>query len=191
LYTYNGSIPGPVNTNRIDNVTAGKYYLETKDILGCPKIDSVIVTEPNGMILAASKLSSSPDDAYNISCNGGNDGSIDITVAGGSGNYLYNWTGPNGFSATTEDITGLKAGVYSCTVRDLNGCILTPAPAFTLTEPAVLSISGIPSVSADGSFEINCNGGTGAIDIRFREEVQGEHLHMEHCRRIWNYAGTA
>lgn len=164
-FTYNGSIPGPVNTNRIDNITAGKYYLETRDILGCPKIDSVTVTEPNGMTLAAAKLSSSPDKGFNVSCNGAHDGSIDITVAGGSGNYLFNWTGPDGFSATSEDISGLKAGVYTCTVKDLNGCILTPSPTFTLTEPSVLSIAGTSSVSADGSFEINCNGGTGSIDI--------------------------
>ena len=32
-YTIDGNIPGPVNTNRIDNITAGKYYLETKDAI--------------------------------------------------------------------------------------------------------------------------------------------------------------
>ena len=62
-------------------------------------------------------------------------------------------------SATTKDISGLTAGVYSCIVRDQNGCILTPEPSFTLTEPLPLVItSSTTSFSTDGAYNINCNG---------------------------------
>lgn len=164
-YTINGNIPGVINTNKITNIPAGRYFLETKDILGCTKIDSVDILEPAGMQLSSSVLSKSADGNFNISCNAGNDGSIDMTIVGGSGNYLFSWTSPNGFTASTEDISGLKAGVYTCTVRDLNGCILTPSPTFTLTEPAALSIGNINSVSNDGAFNINCFGGTGSVNL--------------------------
>ncbi len=118
-YTYNGHlIPSQVNTTRIDSLTAGKYYLETKDVLGCIKIDSVIITEPNGMALTGYQLSKSADNNFNISCYGGNNGAINMTISGGSGIYLFNWTGPNGFSETTKDISGLYAGTYTTTVQD-------------------------------------------------------------------------
>jgi gliding motility-associated-like protein len=158
-YTFNGNIPGPVNTNRIDNLTAGTYYLETKDVLNCVQIDSTVIKEPDGMQLSAYQVSKSPDGNFNISCNGGTDGSIGMTISGGSGNYIYSWTGPAGFTSSTKDLTGLKVGVYTCLIRDENNCILTPSPTFTLTEPSAL-VLGPPatSVSTDGAYNINCYG---------------------------------
>jgi gliding motility-associated-like protein len=160
-YTSNGNIPGSFNTNRIDNLIAGTYYLEIKDVLSCTQgqVFSTVITEPNGMQLSNYQLSKSPDGNFNISCNGGNDGSISMTISGGSGNYIYSWTGPSGFTASSKDLTGLKAGVYTCLVNDQNGCNLTPSPTFTLTEPTVLFMaSPIKSNSTDGAYNINCNG---------------------------------
>jgi gliding motility-associated-like protein len=166
-YTYDGIIPGPINTNRIDNLVAGTYWLEIKDVLNCVTTFSVVITEPDGMQLAGSLLSESPDGNFNISCNGASDGSINMTVSGGSGIYVYAWTGPAGFTASSINIAGLKAGVYTCSVRDLNGCILTPSPTFTLTEPLPLVINPPTlSVSLDGAYNINCYGAsTGSISI--------------------------
>jgi gliding motility-associated-like protein len=169
-WTTNGSIPGPINTYRIDNITAGKYYVEIKDTLDCIKIDSITIVEPDGMSLAGSTLSRSRDGNFNISCFNGNDGSISLSIAGGSGVFNYSWTGPSGFSATTRDISDLKAGVYTLTVRDManpsNPCILTPNPVFTLTEPALLTVTPVKSLSDFGGFNINCSGSaTGTIDL--------------------------
>jgi gliding motility-associated-like protein len=164
-YTFNGNIPGPVNTNRIDNITTGKYYLETKDVLNCVKIDSVLIIEPDGMKLSGYELSKSPDGNYTISCNGGNDGYIKLNITGGSGTYINRWTGPNGFTGTTKDISGLLAGTYADTIKDLNGCKLIPVPSFTLSQPTQLNITVVKSLSTDGSYNINCNEGTGSINL--------------------------
>lgn len=45
-------------------------------------------------------------------------GSIDLTVTGGVAPFTYSWTGPSGFSAATEDLSGLDAGTYFVTVTD-------------------------------------------------------------------------
>lgn len=53
----------------------------------------------------------------------GNDGAIDLTVTGGTAPYNFSWTGPSSFTASSEDLTGLTAGIYEVTITDDNGCI--------------------------------------------------------------------
>lgn len=45
-------------------------------------------------------------------------GSIDLSVSGGVPGFTYSWTGPSGFTATTEDISGLEYGNYTVIVTD-------------------------------------------------------------------------
>lgn len=181
-FTSDGTITGPVNKQRIDNITAGTYYVEVKDTLNCSAVFSVVITEPDGLSLASGTvLSKSPDNIFNISCNGGANGSISMTVLGGIGNNSYLWTGPGGFTATTEDISGLKAGTYTCKVQtggSLSSCVLTPWPTFTLTEPAPLAISYVTSHSVSGGYEINCNGGTGSVDITVTGGSTGNYTYV-------------
>ena len=165
--TLDGLITGPDNTNRLDNITAGTYYLLSTDLHNCPVQDTVTLTEPAGISVSAYKLSSSPDNLFNIACSGNMTGSIELTIAGGSGNYNYSWSGPGTFSAMAKDIFNLGAGTYSATITDQANttCIMLPVPTYTLTEPAPLGISAIKSVSDDGAYNINCHDGTGSIDI--------------------------
>ncbi|MCC7223536.1 MAG: T9SS type A sorting domain-containing protein, partial [Chitinophagales bacterium] len=53
-----------------------------------------------------------------------NNGAVNITVSGGGAGctpYSYAWSGPNGFTATTEDISSLEYGWYSVTVTCADG----------------------------------------------------------------------
>ena len=67
-------------------------------------------------------------------------GSIDLTVSGGTTNYNYSWTGPNGFTSTDEDLNALIAGSYQITGSDNNGCII-PATIIDITEPTAMGIT--------------------------------------------------
>ncbi len=58
-----------------------------------------------------------------------NDGAIDLTVTGGfydiiqdPSAYTVEWSGPNGYTSTDEDISGLAAGTYIVTITDVSGC---------------------------------------------------------------------
>lgn len=50
------------------------------------------------------------------------DGSINLTVTGGTGKYFYKWSGPNNFNSNKEDIIGIGIGIYYVTITD--GCII-------------------------------------------------------------------
>ena len=86
-----------------------------------------------------------------VSCFGGNDGSIDLTVNGGTGAMTYAWTGPGGFTSTTEDPSNLIAGVYNVSVTDGVGCIMTLV--VTVNEPPLLVLT--PAFT-----NVTCFGGT-------------------------------
>jgi hypothetical protein len=55
-------------------------------------------------------------------------GAIDLTVSGGVPPYTFAWTGPNGFTAITEDISGLFPGDYYVTVTDADFCVVNGGP---------------------------------------------------------------
>src|SRR5690606_17295981 len=55
-----------------------------------------------------------------VSVYGGNNGSLSPIISG-SNNYEIEWTGPNGFSSNSTNISNLVAGTYMATITDLNG----------------------------------------------------------------------
>lgn len=56
-------------------------------------------------------------------CRGGATGTATVTVAGGTGPYIYEWnTNP---AQTTAVATGLISGTYMVSVTDINGCNIT------------------------------------------------------------------
>ncbi len=79
----------------------------------------------------------------NVTLTNGSDGSINVTVTGGTTPYTYLWSD----GATTQDRTGLPVGTYSVTVTDANGC--EEEASFTITEPPCELLS--PGVI------VNCN----------------------------------
>ena len=84
-------------------------------------------------------------------------GAINLTVAGGTGPYTYAWTGPNGFTASTEDISGLAAGTYSVTVTDnTTQCTATTSATVTSagadTTPPVIRAAGfVTALESNGT----------------------------------------
>src|SRR6185295_9904742 len=86
-------------------------------------------------------------------------GSIDLTPAGGTSPYTYNWN----TGASTQDISNLGAGTYSVTLTDANSCSATAS--VTLTQPPSLTAPTVSS-SFNGGYNISCNGNTdGSINL--------------------------
>ncbi len=115
------------NSEDIFGLVAGTYTVTVSDASNCPTTSSYTVTEP-GNIIGTGLIT-------NVTCNGYLDGSIDLTVTGGTSPYSISWS--NG--ALTEDISGLAAGVYTVTIIDNNSC--AGQSMFTLIDPAVFSVT--------------------------------------------------
>jgi hypothetical protein len=68
-------------------------------------------------------------------------GTINVDVTGGTAPYEFAWAGPDAFSSTDEDLTGLSEGTYTLTVTDANGCTET-------IEATVDNVTGIAELTA-------------------------------------------
>ena len=147
------------STEDVSGLSAGTYSVNITDANGCPAaLEGIVIGEPTELQATQTSL----EDA---SCFGLADGSIAISVTGGTPSYTYLWTGPDGYSATTEDISGLEAGSYSVTVTDARGCT-DVISGLIVGEPAELVASLDESEDAscfgfaDGSISIEVEGGT-------------------------------
>jgi type IX secretion system substrate protein/SprB-like repeat protein len=71
-------------------------------------------------LVALTGIAVSQDLTYTVvnTATGMNTGSIDLSVSGGVAPFTYSWNGPSGFTAITEDISGLGYGNYTVTVTD-------------------------------------------------------------------------
>ena len=132
-----------------------------------PGVYTVSITDANGCIgPSASYTILEPSDIVitsvisDVSCYSGNDGSIDLTILGGSGNYTTIWTGTNSYFSVSEDIFTLSSGMYTYSVTDINGCSPTVNNSpLIINQPQNIQLS---SVSTDES----CYGDAdGSIDV--------------------------
>jgi hypothetical protein len=140
-YNWGGGITSATRTG----LAVGTYIATVTDANGCTKtISSTILP---AVVLAASATNT------NVSCAGGANGTINLTVNTGTAPYSYNWGG----GITSQDRTGLSAGTYTCTVTDFNGC--TTVVTTTVTQNAALIAAATPS-------NVACFGGaTGSISL--------------------------
>ncbi len=142
-YTYLASTGATVST--LSNLTAGAYTYTVTDANGCKAIQTLTITQPSALVTNTV--------VSNVLCNGGSTGAINLTVIGGASGYTFMWND----GVTTEDRTGLVAGVKTVTVTDANAC--TKIQSATITEPTAISTSTAIT-------NVLCNGGnTGSATV--------------------------
>ena len=137
-------------TEDITNLNAGNYSVNITDANNCVIIENITITEPTAINVISTQT--------NVTNCNGNDGSVDISASGGTGNYTYLWS--NG--ETTEDVFNLISGIHFVDVTDANGC--TYNFSFTINEPSgITSSETITNVNCyaenSGSVILNVSGG--------------------------------
>lgn len=155
------------------------------DLFGSPAPGvtyTVTITDANGCLVTATTtllepppLSVTLDGFTNPSCNSENapgpgDGSINLTVTGGTMPYTFAWTTPQG-PFSTEDISGLtEGGDYFFSVTDAGLCIET-LPPLSLTEPAELtadiSVTDAACFGGDGQLDLTVQNAQGGVVVNW------------------------
>ncbi len=157
LTSSSGSDVALNKTSSASDLLAGEYKVIVTDANGCTAtVISEVEQSPSELIVSAT--------ATPITALGAKDGKIDLTVSGGSTNYTYSWSGPSGYTATSKDISGLSAGVYTVTVTDEFGCEKT-ASAEILESATAISVTPIVTPvkcrnESNGAITLDVSGGT-------------------------------
>ncbi len=138
-------------TEDITNLSAGTYTVTVTDGIGCDATLSVVIAQNS--TLALNEIHS------DILCFGDNNGSIDLTVNGGTPSYTYSWS--NG--ANTEDISNLTCGNYTVVVMDANSCSASITVSISCPD-SITILSSVTDVSCfggnDGNAVLSVFGGT-------------------------------
>jgi len=120
------------------NLGIGTYTVTVTDANGCTNTDNVLIDEPNALSLT--------ETIQPPTCFGDSNGSISVSISGGTLPYAYNWQG----STSTDPVAqGLSAGNYSITVTDRNGC--TIQESFQVIQPdSILLTSTLTPATCQG-----------------------------------------
>ncbi len=151
-YTWDAAT-GNQTTATATGLGVGTYLVTVSDSEGCSVVDSITLTEPDLLMVAA--VIDKP-----IGCSGSNDGVVSAAPSGGNSPYFYTWD--NG--GITSAISNLGPGTYIVTVVDNSGCTATAEA--TLSDPIDLAVDVelVEEIScngeSDGSAIVNVTGGT-------------------------------
>lgn len=145
---------GVLNGSSITGLTAGQYVVIASDAVACTATDTAVVTEPTPVIATLDSLT-------NPTCPGDADGQITVTGSGGEGTYSYAWASGN----TSNQETGLSAGVYCVTITDGDGCDVEYCD--TIVDPAGMTntFTGVQNATCgvcDGEAIAVTTGGNGS-----------------------------
>jgi hypothetical protein len=115
-YSYQWTLPSGAKSS-VQNllaVPAGNYTLLVTDLtLGCSFTKYASISTSSSLNITTNSI------VNNSLCAPAN-GSIDISVSGGTGNYTYSWYNQSTFSfaGASEDLLNARAGSYSVYVTD-------------------------------------------------------------------------
>lgn len=146
-YTWTKDTLPFATTEDLADLQPGAYEVSVSDANNCGPVTAIFtITEPP--VLALALLNQT-----NVLCFGAATGAINVEVTGGTPNYNFAWTGPDGFTSATQNLSGILAGDYNLVVTDNSGC--TQMLSVTITQPTDIVITATTT-------EITCYGGNNA-----------------------------
>ena len=179
----------PSNTSSFStplSLSAGTYPYTITDSNGCFFTDTAYVLESFAINLV--------ENIQDVSCNGGNNGSIDLSISGGTGPYSFLWSNND----TTEDVSNLSFGTYTYTIIDSLGCLFSDTAS--INQPDTINVvSQTTNVSCangnNGTATLNISGGTTPYTENWGTSnplnlSAGNHTYIVNDNNGCNYTGS-
>ena len=136
----------------VTGLTAGLYTIKVFDGNGCQTPEQTIeITEPQVSVYIANSIVT-PTTGFGLST-----GKIEITVAGGTTGYTYQWKNNSGSVVGTNspNLVNIPAGSYSVLVTDASGC--NASNIYSIEEPT-------KPILTETHQQSKCNGLLGSLD---------------------------
>jgi len=141
-YTYSWMVIGGFTASK-SGFPAGTYTCQVTDGNGCMTTGTTTVTQPPAFNLSLSSMPSS--------C-GGSTGYTNASLTGGTTPYTYTWS-PG--TCTSTSYLSLAAGLYTCSVADVNGC--------STSSTVAVNNSGAPTIT-ESQVNVLCYGASTGRD---------------------------
>jgi hypothetical protein len=104
-----------LTAHTFNNVSVGQYTLRVVDSLGCEQAKQVSISQSSGIEF----------NLYPMSCENGNDGSINAFISKGKPPFTFNWSNNIPNNPQSISVYNLSGGTYSLNLVDSDGCSLT------------------------------------------------------------------
>lgn len=164
--------------SEVEAVSAGEYMVAVEDqLLSCSVSESFTLDDPASIDVASTVITPP-------SCNGGNNGSIQLTLANVT-NPLVSWA--NG--KVGASVNGLKAGEYGYTVTGNNGCSISGT--ISVVDREALNVgeqisNPLCHNACDGTVSLDIQGGSGPYAISWAHGPKVPSL-VNLCGGIYSY----
>lgn len=176
IYNWSDGPDGPLRIN----LDSGCYVVTiTNPISQCTAVQTFCLERQYQAISITSPTINNTTCAYSAN------GSINITADGGAEPLSFLWSGPNGFTATTEDISGLGAGIYFVTVTDIRDTVKVAGP-YQIVAQSNLAVTNVNELSiypggyqvsgpneCDGEASVAISGGIGVLNVQWSNGASG------------------
>ena len=147
--------PGGATTATVSGLSATIYTVMITDANNCTSVSTVSITEPSAVVPVVNSV--------DANC-GQSNGTVSVSVSGGTPGYSYLWS-PGG--ATSPTVSNLAAGNYFVSVTDANNCAKTGAAAVNNLGGAVVTVQSANDVTcfggSNGSATATFTGGTAPL----------------------------
>ncbi|MEC7769964.1 MAG: T9SS type B sorting domain-containing protein [Bacteroidota bacterium] len=152
------------SSNVFAGLAAGDYVVRARDTNLCEDTTTVITIDPPATIV----FTTTPTACYS----GNNDGSIQVDVTDGNGNYQFSinggaWITPTPSTATSYTFNSLTAGTYTIDVRDQYGCAVQDTATINPALTASAFLDSDLTCLDDATITINASGGSGSYSYEW------------------------
>lgn len=149
--------------NIVNSPSPGPQTVYVRDGNGCVASKSLIVESLSPLTWRAQRT--------NVTCQGANDGTIEIIASGGKAPYSFSLGNENGFTASNI-FRNLNVGTHTIYVKDATGCVISLLMDVYQANPSIIiaeTITNDSNNTNEGKIVLNVSGGVSPYNYSLKD----------------------